>query len=87
MLREGREARVPLRADDLEPAGRLPQRPRVGAIDRIPPLPRAGDEPRLLEGREVLRDGLSGDRQLVRETAPEWGIALELRASAAWTLA
>ena len=28
-----------------------------------------------------------GTRVHVRETAPEWGIALELRASAAWTLA
>ncbi|HET9938646.1 MAG TPA: SRPBCC domain-containing protein [Gaiella sp.] len=28
-----------------------------------------------------------GTRVHVRETAPEWGIALELRACAAWTLA
>ena len=66
MTREGREARVPLRADDLEPAGRLPSGATRARTCFSPPAFRA-DEPRLLEGREVLRDRLSGDRQLVGE--------------------
>lgn len=34
-----------------------------------------------------LHDHPEGTRVLVRETAPEWGLALELRAQLAWTLA
>ena len=34
-----------------------------------------------------LDDAPAGTRVLVRETSPEWGVALELEASAAWAIA
>jgi uncharacterized protein YndB with AHSA1/START domain len=34
-----------------------------------------------------LDDAPAGTRVLVRETSPDWGVALELEASAAWAIA
>ena len=34
-----------------------------------------------------LDDAPAGTRVLVRETSPEWGVALELKACAAWAIA
>ena len=34
-----------------------------------------------------LDDAHAGTRVLVRETSPDWGVALELEASAAWAIA
>ncbi len=58
------EARVPLRADFGHPVHGVHQRRGRERVARLAPLTARLDEPRLLQGGEVLRDGLARDRQL-----------------------
>src|SRR5690606_8645354 len=66
---EAIEARVPIGARLLEPLADLVQGGGVQRAEVLPPLAALGEQPRALEVREVLRDGLLRQRERRRELA------------------
>ena len=67
MARERCEPLVPGSPDLLEPGGRVIERGRFEPVPRLAPLPLGANEPRSVQGRQMLRNGLSRDGQLARE--------------------
>ena len=67
MPRERCEPGVPGGPDLLEPGGRVLEWGRFEPVARLASLPLGVDEPRPVQRRQVLRNGLSRDRQLARE--------------------
>ena len=77
MLGERREARIPLRADEVEPSSRLAERCRIRPIDRVPALAPSTHETGLLESCEMLRNRLPCDRELARELRRRGGAEVD----------